>query len=133
MPGGVCLFRTKPHKVVEPDNRIRLCPLSELEKHEEEFTVMWIVIEGKEDSQKKRYEYYLLDRYDKNTGTSSMARTTGYTCTAVASLFLENHFTRKGICPPEYLGATEGCLEKIMTYFEERNIRYQVKSLDDWL
>ena len=30
---------------------------------------MWIVIEGKEDGQKKRYEYYLLDLYDKNTDT----------------------------------------------------------------
>ncbi|MCP4400671.1 MAG: saccharopine dehydrogenase [bacterium] len=106
-------------------------PKWKLEKHEEEFTVMRVVIEGKEDGQKKKYEYHLLDRYDTHTDTSSMARTTGYTCTAAASLLLENHFTRKGICPPEYLGATEGCLEKMMNYFEERNIRYKVKRIDD--
>ncbi len=107
-------------------------PKWKLEKHEEEFTVMWIVIEGKENGQEKKYEYYLLDRYDKHTSTSSMARATGYTCTAAASLLLENHFTRKGICPPEFIGATEGCFEKIMKYFEERNIRYQFKNIDGW-
>ena len=32
-----------------------------------------------------------------------MARTTGYTCTAVANLVIEK-YTQTGISPPEYLG-----------------------------
>jgi len=104
-----------------------LFPKWKLEKDEEEFTVMRVLIEGKENDKDKKYSYSLFDRFERNSGTSSMARTTGYTCTAVARLVLENLFTRKGICPPEYLGAAEGCFERIMKHLEERNVDYRVE------
>ncbi len=83
---------------------------------------MRVLIEGKENDKDKKYSYSLFDRFEINSGTSSMARTTGYTCTAVARLVLENQFTTKGICPPEYIGAAKGCFELIMKHFEKRNI-----------
>ncbi len=49
---------------------------------EEEFTVMKVIVKGKN----KTVEYNLIDRYDAATKTSSMARTTGYTCTAAVNL-----------------------------------------------
>jgi saccharopine dehydrogenase-like NADP-dependent oxidoreductase len=102
-----------------------LFPKWKLAKNEEEFTVMRVLIEGKENDKDKKYSYSLFDRFEINSGTSSMARTTGYTCTAVARLVLENQFTTKGICPPEYIGASEGCFERIMKHFEKRNITLQ--------
>ena len=81
-----------------------LFPKWKLKPGEEEFTVMRIRISGQENGSKKTYQYNLLDRTDKETGTLSMARTTGYTCTAVAQLVADGTFNRKGICPPEYLG-----------------------------
>ena len=51
---------------------------------------------------------------DAASGFSSMARTTGYTATAAARLVLAGAFDRKGICPPEYLGAAPGCFERIL-------------------
>ena len=104
-----------------------LFPKWKLEQSEEEFTVMRVIIEGKEEGEDKEYSYYLFDKFDRDSVTSSMARTTGYTCTAAARLILENQFTRKGICPPEHLGATEGCFERIMNHLEERNIDYCVE------
>ena len=104
-----------------------LFPKWKLAKDEEEFTVMRVLIEGKENDKDKKYSYSLFDRFERNSGTSSMARTTGYTCTAVARLILENQFTMKGICPPEYIGAAEGCFERIMKHFEKRNIDYRVE------
>ena len=104
-----------------------LFPKWKLAKDEEEFTVMRVLIEGKENDKDKKYSYSLFDRFERNSGTSSMARTTGYTCTAVARLVLENQFTTKGICPPEYIGASEGCFELIMKHFEKRNIDYRVE------
>ena len=103
-----------------------LFPKWKLAKDEEEFTVMRVLIEGKENDKDKKYSYSLFDIFERNSGTSSMARTTGYTCTAVARLVLENQFTMKGICPPEYIGAAEGCFELIMKHFEKRNIDYRV-------
>lgn len=74
----------------------------------------------------KSYTYDLLDRYDAETDTISMARTTGYTCTAVANLVLSGQFGRKGICPPEYIGETEKNFRFILEYLKMRGVTYMV-------
>ena len=45
---------------------------------------------------RRRRHYRLYDTTDAATGFSSMARTTGYTATAVARLVLDGAFTRQG-------------------------------------
>ncbi len=102
-----------------------LLPLWEMKNGESEFTVMRIIINGIEDGQEKTLVYDLYDEYDEITGTSSMARTTGYTCAAAAGLILENHYSRKGVCPPEYLGEEDACMSFILNYLSERNIRIE--------
>jgi lysine 6-dehydrogenase len=103
-----------------------LFPKWKLKDGEEEFTVMRVEIEGMENNQKKKYVYNLFDQYDKETRTSSMARTTGYTCSAVANLILNGEFTRKGISPPEFIGADERCFKKVLAYLNEREVKYLV-------
>ncbi|WP_337866657.1 saccharopine dehydrogenase C-terminal domain-containing protein [Ignavibacterium sp.] len=92
-----------------------------LEKGEKEFTVMKIVIET--DNEIINYELY--DEYDEQTQTTSMARTTGYTCTAVARLILENKFKLTGIIPPEYLSENEKDFNFILDYLQKKNIQLQ--------
>ncbi len=87
---------------------------------EEEFTLMTIELKG--DGRTVRYELY--DEYDVATQTSSMSRTTGYTCTAALNLLINNLFTVKGVFPPELVGNNEHCYNFIMTYLKERNIIY---------
>ncbi len=93
---------------------------------DEDITVMRVVVEGKENGTHKRYTYHLFDRYDSETQTHSMARTTGYTCTAVANLVLEGLFSEKGISPPEVVAAGEGCFEFVLQYLKERDVNYAV-------
>ncbi len=93
---------------------------------EEEITVMRITISGVEKGRPQTYVYNMVDRYDKTTKTSSMARTTGYTCTAAANLVLQGKFNRTGICPPEYLGEKDDHVNFIMEYLKDRNIIYDV-------
>ncbi len=71
---------------------------------EEDFTAMRIVVEGEKDGRRRRHTWDLLDRYDRETGTTSMARTTGYTCTAAVRLVAAGLYDRKGISPPEFVG-----------------------------
>ncbi|MFN0032581.1 MAG: saccharopine dehydrogenase family protein [Flavobacteriales bacterium] len=97
-----------------------------LKPGEEDFTVMRIVIEGTEQGEKKTYTYHLLDRYDRATQTISMARTTGYTCTAVAHLLADGKFNRIGINPPEFVGDEAGCFEFVRQYLEDRAVHYTV-------
>ena len=105
-----------------------LFPKWELKPGEEEFTVMRIRITGDEQGQKKTYEYTLFDKTDTKTNILSMARTTGYTCTAVANLLLEGKFTQKGIVPPEYLGAEAQHFNDILQYLADRHVNYQRRS-----
>ncbi len=103
-----------------------LFPAWELKSGEEEFTIMRITIEGIDAGEKVRYVYNLFDKFDKETGITSMARTTGYTCTAVANLIMEDMFEQPGINPPEFIGKTEGHLQFILEYLKERNLIYKI-------
>ena len=100
---------------------------------EEELTVMRVTLKG--ENKKGEIEeviYNLYDEYCPKTQTSSMARTTGYTATAVANLFLEGIFTEKGIFPPELIGKHEVCFQYILNYLKERNVNYiKTKSILD--
>jgi lysine 6-dehydrogenase len=99
-----------------------LFPKWKLKPGEEEFTVMRIVMEGEENGKSKRYQYNLLDR--TTSGTLSMARTTGYTCTAAAHLVADGQYTRKGISPPEFLGEEEKHFTFVRKYLEDRGVVY---------
>ena len=101
-----------------------LFPIWHLNPGEDEFTIMRVVIKGNSGNQKREIIYNLFDRYDRITKTSSMARTTGYTCTAAANLILEEKFSRKGICPPEYLGEDKSNFNFIISYLKDRGINY---------
>ena len=105
-----------------------LFPRWELKKGEKEFTVMRVIIHGKENGRSKTYSYDLYDASDERTGTSSMARTTGYTCAAAASLVLEGGFNRKGVIPPEIVGRDDNAFEFILDYLKIRNISLEKKS-----
>ncbi len=91
-----------------------------LGQEEEEFTVMKVIIKG----EGKTIEYNLLDRYDKETKTSSMARTTGYTCTAAVNLIAKGLFKKKGVFPPELIGKNKNCFDFVMDYLKERKVNW---------
>ena len=93
-----------------------------LNKGDEDLTVLRIIIEGIKEGKKVRYSYDMIDRYDKEKGIISMARTTGYTCTAVARQIIQGNFTRKGICPPEYIGQNEEVYDAIIEDMFKRNV-----------
>jgi len=99
-----------------------LFPKWEMKEGDKDFTIMRIIIKGKENGNDTIYRYDLLDRFQNNT--ISMARTTGFTCTAVVNLVLNGDYNRKGISPPEYLGEH---LTFVKKYLEERSVFYKVK------
>jgi len=101
-----------------------LSPLWKYEPGEADLTVMRLVISGKEGGKPVTYTYDLYDEYDPITRTPSMARTTGYTCTAVARLVLDGVYSQKGISPPEFVGRVEGCWERIERYLKARGVHY---------
>ncbi|OFX85644.1 MAG: saccharopine dehydrogenase [Bacteroidetes bacterium GWF2_33_16] len=103
-----------------------LFPVWELKKDEEDFTMMRVIIKGNENGKDKKYIYNLFDRYDRETETTSMARTTGYTCNSIANLFAKGMIKQKGICPPEFIGADEANYKFILNYLKERGVDYKI-------
>jgi len=106
-----------------------LFPKWKLKPGEEDFTIMQITISGMENGTEKTYIYNLLDRFDRKNQIISMARTTGYTCTAVANLLLDGGFSTQGVSAPEMVGAKQGNLNYILKYLEERHVRYRIEEL----
>ncbi len=99
-----------------------LFPLWHLDENEPEFTVLRLIIEGNDKQKKKQIIFDLYDKYDERKNLSSMARTTGFTCTAAARLILNEKFNRKGICPPEFIGENEECYNKVLNDLRHRGI-----------
>ncbi|MBS4012289.1 MAG: saccharopine dehydrogenase NADP-binding domain-containing protein [Bacteroidetes bacterium] len=98
-----------------------------LSPEEEEFTVMRIIMRGMKDKKKVEIVYDLYDEYDKITGLSSMARTTGFTATACLDLVVKGLFNAKGIFPLELVGKEKGCFDFVIQYLSDRNIHYVKK------
>ena len=99
-----------------------LFPLWQMHEGDEDFTVMRVTVAGEVAGQPVRKVFSLLDRYDRTTGTTSMARTTGYTCTAAVRLLASGGFTRKGISPPEFLGQEPGAWDFIRADLAKHNV-----------
>lgn len=102
-----------------------------LGENDDEFTVMYIIIEGIEKStnRKKRVSYYLHHLRDFITGFSSMSTTTGYTATSVIDYILKNDLEKsdkyRGIYPPELIGDKE-LVDYVLSYQLERGITYEL-------
>lgn len=102
-----------------------LFPKWKLDKGEADLTVMKIQVKGIKDGQAVQYTYDLLDRYDDQTGIHSMARTTGYTATAITRLLAKGLYQRPGVSPPEYLGKETECVDFIFNELKQRGIFYR--------
>jgi len=102
-----------------------LFPLWQMEEGDEDFTVMRVTVEGLQNGMEQRQVFQLLDRYDRATGTTSMARTTGYTCAAMARLVAAGGYRRRGISPPEYVGREPGCWAFIRSELARRGVVFR--------
>lgn len=95
---------------------------------EREFTVMRVEVSGVENGRPLLYTWNLFDEYNPSTKTSSMARTTGYACTAALNAVASGLFTRPGLSPAEYLGEDDRCFQFMLNYLRERNVNYEMES-----
>ena len=95
----------------------------QFDEGEPDLTVMRIVIEGAKDDVALRHTYKMLDYYNTDTETSSMARTTGYTCTGMARLVARGLWTEPGVAPPEVVGRNAECFDSVIKHLEERNVQ----------
>lgn len=92
---------------------------------EEDLTIMRVEVTGRIGETVERHTFDLYDRFDPGTGISSMARTTGYTCTATVRLLARGLYTEPGITPLELVGRDPACFDFIMSELEARGVEFR--------
>jgi lysine 6-dehydrogenase len=95
------------------------------EEGEEDLTVMRVKVDGVKGGKKEHHTFFLLDRYDREAGTSSMARTTGFTCTAMVRLVARKLYTEPGITPLEFVGRDAPGYHFVMKELEARGVVFR--------
>lgn len=93
---------------------------------DEEFTLMQIKIKGIAKDKSIIKTYNLFDQYDQANKTSSMSRTTAFTCTAVVDLIYKGKIKENGVFAPETIGSNKENFNSILGYLKERNVVYEV-------
>jgi saccharopine dehydrogenase-like NADP-dependent oxidoreductase len=104
----------------------------QFEEGEPDLTVGRFTIEGVQDGRRVRHTYDLLDYYNTETETSSMARTTGYTCAAMVRLVAQGRWTKPGVAPAEIVGRNKACFDFVLGHLEERGVQlfHRVQQID---
>ncbi len=127
----------RPEMMTIGDQKIRpidftsqlLFPIWEL-KDDEDLTVMKVIVEGKSGGNIRRITWNLFDRYDRESGIHSMARTTGYTATAALRMVASGLYKTTGVSAPEFIGKNEECTAFILDQLNERGVVYDKKVED---
>jgi saccharopine dehydrogenase-like NADP-dependent oxidoreductase len=105
-----------------------LFPKWTFDEREADLTVMRVTAVGREGGRRVRLQWDLLDRYDPETDTRSMSRTTGYPAAIVARWLLDKRFERPGVHPPETLGRDPGLVSEMLAELGRRGVTYQATS-----
>ena len=77
-----------------------------------------LIIEAKQ--RKKKRTYTVIDRYDKKSNTTSMARMTAYTGSVITQCI--HRYPEPGVIPPEYLGMNASLCNHIKNELKKRGI-----------
>lgn len=101
-----------------------LFPRWQYEPGEADLTAMRIVAEGTLRSAAARLVFTLVDHFDEETGTTSMARTTAFPCAIAARLLASGKLRRPGVIPPELLAREEGLVDHFLRELARRDVRF---------
>jgi len=101
-----------------------LFPQWRLEPGEEELTVLRVEADGVRRGRRVRLAWDLLDRTDRASGETSMARTTGFPATIVARLIAAGTLRRPGVHPPEAFGGDETLYEHMRGELRRRGVSF---------
>ena len=92
-----------------------------------DLTVVRIVVEGTKNGQRERHTFNLVDHYNPATETMAMARTTGYTCTAMVNLVARRVWMQPGLATPEIVGRDTGAYDAVISHLRERDVYLDVE------
>jgi saccharopine dehydrogenase-like NADP-dependent oxidoreductase len=91
---------------------------------ERELTYMRVTVRGsRSDGKRTCHRFELLDRTHSD-GTTSMARTTGFPCAAMAAMLARREFSRPGVHAPEVLGKDPATAGRLLEHLRRRGVSW---------
>jgi len=99
-----------------------LFPKWKMGPEDADITVLRVEVAGMRGGREVRHVFRMVDCFDRATGTTSMARTTGYTATAAVRMLSEGFYSRPGVAPPEFIGRHEEPFEYMVRCLRERRV-----------
>lgn len=91
-------------------------------QEDQDLTLMLVIVDGKNGDKNIRRTFKLVD---EGKEFSSMARTTGYTATAVVDLIDREVIMEPGLYAPEDIGRV--ACQNVIHYLQDRNVVFRVK------
>ena len=92
----------------------------------EDFLALRVDVKGLSRGKRVHLRYQLLDRYDRRSGVSAMARTTAYPCTSVALLMGSGKIKETGIVTPERITQDERLFRFVLDRLDERGVKMKM-------
>ncbi len=91
---------------------------------EEELTWLRVTVTGEKGGRRRSLLFELLDRTDTKTGTTSMARTTGFPCAIVAGMLARGEYVLPGVAAPEVLARDETASAALLSGLAARGLSW---------
>jgi lysine 6-dehydrogenase len=95
----------------------------------EDLLAMKVEVQGVVSGNPTRIAYSLLDYYDRSTGTTAMARTTGYTASVVAQLAARGFIEKRGLVTPEELGMEAKFFDRLLLELGSHGLKVKAETL----
>ena len=89
---------------------------------EEELTILRVQVTGSKGEKHLDITYDLVDRTDRATGETSMARTTGFPCVIMARLLARGEYADPGVRPPELFGGNPRVYDFMLAELRKRGV-----------
>lgn len=98
-------------------------------ENEPDLTVMLLKAQGVFDSVDRERSLFLYDTFDPATGLSSMARTTGFTATAVLRALMQGYHPQPRLLVPEILGQNQELTRFVVAALREHGVSISAEDL----
>ncbi|RME75813.1 MAG: hypothetical protein D6784_07230 [Chloroflexi bacterium] len=115
-----------PKKVVDAV----LYPRVRLEEGERDLTLFRVEVSGQKNGQPAQLRVEMVDRYDPQTGFTSMARTTAFTGAIIARMIMRGDLPVQGLQTPEQV-ITGSLFDHLLAELEREGIRFAFEEAGD--
>lgn len=95
-----------------------------------DITVLRVAVKGVKAGRKAGWVFEMVDVYDPESKFTSMARTTGFTCSIIVGMVLRGRIAARGVAPLEHVFGDRDLYGELVEEMARRNMVVRERSLE---